>query len=298
MMGYAFATFELGKNYGKAWGLKDATFHVEQGRLAVLVGPNGAGKTTTVKMLVTVLKPSKGRAEVLGMDVVKDCKRIRKRIAYFPQGFMMNLNLTPEGYIKWNLMARGFPLSEAKLKADEWVKLMGLQYCRNRAGWTLSGGERRKVVVATALASDADVIFLDEPTAGLDVESRHVVWRLVRDIVAKGTTILLTTHDMKEAEMIADEVIVINEGKVLIKDAPQNLIKSLSHRYKVAVKKGSFKSGFSSIYSIDLGDRLIIYANDSREVEGLISRLNDPSSIISIDSVGLEDVYLHLIHGG
>lgn len=287
---------QLGRKYGESWGLKNSTFQVKQGQLAVLVGPNGAGKTTTVKILTTVLKPSKGKAEVLGFDVVKDYKKIRKSIAYLPQGFEPNPNLTPKEAVKWSLVARGFSLKDAEFQAGKWIDLLGLKDCRDRTGWTLSGGEKRKVAVAMVLATNADVIFLDEPTTGLDVEARHTTWKIIRESVSQGAAILLTTHNMNEAETIGDTVILINRGETIIQKTPQNLVKSLPYRYRITVKKGEADtSSFSD--AIDLGDRLMIYAESQKEMRQLISKFNDLTSILSVDNVSLEDVYLHFIHG-
>jgi len=297
LTGNAISVASLGKKYGDTWGLKSSTFSIRNGELAVLVGPNGAGKTTTVKILATFLKPSQGKAEVLGMDVVKDYKKIRQRIAYLPQGFGINNNLTPLESVKWTLVARGSSLSEAKLRAKKWMELMDLKECMNRTGWTLSGGEKRKVAVGMTLAADADIVFLDEPTTGLDVEARHIIWKLVRDIVTNGTTILLTTHDMKEGETIADTAVLINHGETVNQNTPHNLIKTLPYQYRVTVKKEGL-NGAALPDIIDLGDRLIIYAKSDRKLRDLMACFSDLSSIISVDKVGLEDAYLHLVNGG
>jgi len=295
---FAITVTDLGKKYDKTWGLKNATFTMGKGELAVLVGPNGAGKTTTMKILATLLKPSKGKAEVLGMDIVKDYKRIRKKMACLPQGFGGNRNLTPMETIRWSLVARGWSLSDAKGQAIKWIETVGLSDCKDRTGWTLSGGQQRKVVVSTVLAANAEVVFLDEPTTGLDVEARHAVWKIIRETVADGSTVLLTTHDMNEAETIADTAVLINDGQTLVKGTPQRLVKMLPYQYRITVKKGEQKS--TSLLqinnSIDLGDRVIFYTENYREIKGLMSNFTDLTNVVSVDRVGLEDAYLHLIH--
>lgn len=297
MTSVAISSTGLGKKYGDTWGLRNSTFNIKDGELAVLVGPNGAGKTTTVKILATFLKPTQGKAEVLGMDIAKDYNRIRQRIAYLPQGFDINNNLTPLESIKWTLVARGISLVEAKLRAKKWVELMDLEECKNRIGWTLSGGEKRKVAVGTTLAADADVVFLDEPTTGLDVEARHIIWKLVRDIVRRGKTILLTTHDMNEGETIADTAVLMNHGETVNQNTPQNLIKILPYQYRVTTKKESL-NGAVLPDTIDLGDRMIIYAKSDKKLRNLMASFSDLSSVISVDKVGLEDAYLHLVNAG
>lgn len=286
----------LGRKFGETWGLKNMSLILERGKLTVLVGPNGAGKTTTVRILSTILKPSKGSAEVFGMDVLTDFKKIRKRIAYLPQGYVIDMNLTAAESIKWNLVARGAPLSEASLETKKWIEKMGLEHCRNRSCWTLSGGERRRVAVAMILATNADLIFLDEPTTGLDVEACYATWRIIRDSLKGGATVLLTTHNMKEAETLADTAIFIKEGENLMDDNPQKLIDSLPSKFRITIKKEAFENRCLK-QSIDIGDKLVVYAKNQDEIKDFLAEFHDLTSIVSVNKVGLEDVYLHLIKG-
>ncbi|MCW4051699.1 MAG: ABC transporter ATP-binding protein [Candidatus Bathyarchaeota archaeon] len=287
---------ELGRKFGETWGLKSMSLALERGKLTVIVGPNGSGKTTTVRVLSTILKPSKGSAEVLGMDILTDFKKIRKRIAYLPQGYEINRNLTAAESIKWNLVARGASFSEANSESKKWIEKMGLNQCKDRSCWTLSGGEKRRVAVAMILATNADLIFLDEPTTGLDVEACYATWRIVRDALKSGATVLLTTHNMKEAETIADTAIFIKEGESLMTDNPQKLVDSLSSKYRITIKKEALQSHCEK-QSIDIGDKLIVYAKDQDEIKDFLSEFHDLTSLASVNKVGLEDVYLHLIKG-
>jgi len=283
--------YSLGRRYGKKWGLKDASFEVSEGELAVLAGPNGAGKTTTVRILATILKPSKGEARVLGYDVVKEFKEIRKRIAYMPQGYRGSTNLTPYEAVKWNLVARGWSFRKASAQAEKWLKLLGLWEDRNKTGWALSGGQRVRVAVAATLACNADVIFLDEPTVGLDVDVKHAVWRAIREIVSGGASVLLTTHDMYEAEILADQVIFLFNGKTIVAEEPQKLVELLPYRYKVAVKGKELLKNIDVEDKIDLGDRAIVYAKSEREAIRLIEEIGFYRESLSISRVGLEDVF-------
>lgn len=288
---------DLGRKFGETWGLKSMSLTLERGKLTVIVGPNGSGKTTTVKILSTILKPSKGSAQVLGMNVKTDFKKIRKRIAYLPQGYQINRNLTAAESIKWNLVARGAPFSEANLETKKWIQKMGLERYKDRSCWTLSGGERRRVAVAMILATNADLIFLDEPTTGLDVEACYDTWRIVRDALRSGATVLLTTHNMKEAETLADTAIFIKDGENLMSENPQKLISSLPSKYRITIKKEALKNRCAK-KSMDIGDKLVVYAKDQDEVKDFLSEFHDLTGIASVNKVGLEDVYLHLIKGG
>ena len=287
----------LGKRYGDKWGLLDATFAVEGGELAVLAGPNGAGKTTTIRILSTVLRPSKGRARVLGFDVVREYREARRRISYMPQGYRAPVNLTPFECVKWSLVARGWSIREASAQARRWLELLDLWEDRNRTCWVLSGGQRVRVAVAMALAPEAELTFLDEPTTGLDVEAKHVVWKAVREMVSGGATILLTTHDMHEAEMLADKVVFINEGRTIACEPPRKLVERLPYGYRVVVKKTE-KALRLGAASVDVGDRVILYARTHREAVRLVEELGPDSVVLGVDRVGLEDAFLYLRRGG
>ncbi|OYT31874.1 MAG: ABC transporter ATP-binding protein [Thermoprotei archaeon] len=286
---------EIGKKYGDKWGLKRATFNVKKGELLVLVGPNGAGKTTTVNILTTNLKPTRGYARILGYDILREYKEIRKQIAYMPQEFVVGWDHTPFEVVTWNLVARGWSISDAKNQARRWLELVGLWEARNKPLRILSGGQRRRATVATILATEAEVFFLDEPTVGLDVKIRNTVWKAIRETVKGGASIILTTHDMKEAQTIADKVVLINDGVTIVEDEPYKLVESMPYKYRVVIEKVD-KLDISEDW-IDLGDRIIVYAKNYNETVRLIEKLGQMSRIHMIDRVSLEDAYLKLISG-
>jgi ABC-2 type transport system ATP-binding protein len=287
---------ELGRRYGSVWGLYDATFEVSRGRIAVLLGPNGAGKTTTINILATILRPSKGYASVLGYDVVDGYRYIRKMVAYLPQDCRGDNNWTPYEAVKWFLVARGFTLSDASLRAKEWIEYMGLGDCRDVSMWRLSGGQSKRVLVSMVLATGAELIFLDEPTTGLDVEAKYVIWRKLREYVRDGSTILLTTHDMREAEILGDYIIMVHRGRTVAKGRLSDLRKFSQYEYRVVLDK--YTCDIRDVgSSIDLGDKKIIYARNREELDAIISGI-DINGVIKIEKTGLEDIYLNVVRMG
>jgi len=271
------------------------------GEVTVLLGPNGAGKTTTVGMLTTLLKPTKGKARVAGYDVVRDYVEVRKRIALCPQDISIDANWTPLEAVVGYLMLRGFSKRDAVEEAKYWLEVLDLWSVRNRVARALSGGQRKRVAVAMILASNASVLFLDEPTAGLDVEGKYKVWRALRDFVREGRCVVMTTHDMREAQLIADQVVMIHKGVTVAAGTPERLMRVIPFRFKVIVK-GSV-DGLSAGRVVRLGDRIVAYARSREEALSIAGSVT--ASSVTIDEVDLEDVYLEVVgskkvgeHGG
>ena len=239
------------------------------------------------------MKPSKGNALVLGYDVVRDYRMIRRSIAYLPQEAILDRNLTPYEAVKWFLVARGLSIREASSRTVRWLKETDLWGYKDRVGWRLSGGLRRRVLTTMVLATESDIIFLDEPTVGLDIESKYAIWRILREFVGSGHTVILTTHDMREAEALADRVIIMSKGVVVAEGNPINLISKLPYRYKVIIR-GDLDIDASTKYNniINLGDRKIAYAPDYNTAKSIIECARDISNI-TIERVSLEDVYLY-----
>ncbi len=282
----------LVKKYGTYEALKGLSF-TSNTELVILAGPNGAGKTTTVEILTTNLRPDSGRAEVMGYDVVNEYKAVRRVIAYLPQDYFVFGDLTPKEYVASYLMARGSSFWEAWRLAGEWLEAVGLSGV-NRPMRQLSGGQMRRTYLAAMLATDAEVLFLDEPTAGIDVEARRDIWRLLREKVRSGTCILTTTHDMSEAETIADKVVILNEGRMLYEGPPRALVEKVGFSHKAVLSK---EARVELKRYVDLGDRVIAYFSGKGEFEGLVSLLDDPRHLISVGTVDLEDAYLLLVRG-
>ena len=202
------------KNGTKA--LQAMSLRAEKGRLLTVIGRNGAGKTTLVRVLTTQLLPSSGTARVLGLDVVSDHNKVKSHIALVPQEAQTNQSMSPWDYVYYLTRLEGVSAGEAKSRALDALEQVGLQGMANKACYSLSGGEKRRAIVAAAIASGAEVLFLDEPTTGLDPIIRRQIWSSLRKMVEKGRTIVLTTHLMEEAEMISDEIAVVDHGSLVV----------------------------------------------------------------------------------
>jgi ABC-2 type transport system ATP-binding protein len=205
----------LVKTYGKIRALDGFSLVVPQGVAVGLLGPNGAGKTTAVRALATLLKPDSGRASVLGLDVVRDASRVRQLIGLSGQYAAVDENLT--GQENLDMFGRLYHLGRraARARASELLAQFELADAGTRPVKTYSGGMRRRLDLAASLVARPPVLFLDEPTTGLDLRSRLVLWDVIAGLVRGGTTVLLTTQYLEEADRLADEIIVIDHGRVI-----------------------------------------------------------------------------------
>jgi len=283
----------LAKKYSNGvWGAKDVNFRAEKSRITVLLGPNGAGKTTTVGMLTTLLRPIKGRAIIEGYITTKDVWKVREIIALCPQDIRVDNNWSPLDALKGYLMIRGFSKEDVVGRSEKYLKLLDLWDVRNTPAIALSGGQRKRIAVAMVLASDAPVVFLDEPSSGLDVEARYIVWKSLREEANRGKTIILTTHDMKEAEILGDYIVMISKGRSVAKGTTEELKKRIPYTHKIVVKN-ALKLPLKE--HIDLGDRKIIYAGSREEAMEIAEKIEAKS--IGIEEVTLEDSYLYIVGG-
>jgi len=191
-------------------------------------------------------------------------------------------------------MMHGYDYSTARREARRWLEELGIWEVRNRRLWVLSGGEKRRAVLASILAVDADVYLLDEPTTGIDVEGKYNVLKMIRKVVSSGSTILLTTHDMIEAQIVADEVVFVNRGLTIARGSPMQLLSKIPYKYKAVIEK---KPGLELRVDnyLDLGDKVIVYGKTMSEILNSLSSLEVSS--YDLREVDLEDVYLTLMRG-
>src|SRR5271166_5757529 len=213
----------LVKSYGKVRALAGVDLEAPAGTVLGLLGPNGAGKTTIVRILTTLLRPDAGTARVAGLDVVKDAARLRERIGLAGQYAAVDENLT--GLENLTMVGRlyGRSRAAARRRGNELLERFELLGAANRPTKTYSGGMRRRLDLAAALVANPPVLFLDEPTTGLDPRSRLQLWETIELLVAEGTTVLLTTQNLDEADRLAREITVIDQGRVLAGGTPDQL---------------------------------------------------------------------------
>jgi ABC-2 type transport system ATP-binding protein len=294
----AIKSTDLIKVYGEGFkALEGINISVKEGELYTLLGPNGAGKTTFLKIVSTQLMPTSGKAYVLGYDVVSEASEIHRHISIVPQDVAAYGYYTPWEYAYYFARFRRVPKEEAKKTAERALRSVGLWNLKDRTCATLSGGEKRRAIIASALSSVADVLMLDEPTSGLDAIARRNIWSALREIVRKGITILLTTHNMEEAEMISDRLAIINKGQVIAEGSPQEVKGLVAEKYRV-VLEGEV-THFSAVGSggVVLGDRYILYVQSENEAAKLMKEALKRGLQAYVSPVTLEDVFVKLAGG-
>lgn len=226
-MRYAIEAKNLRKSFREHEAVKGIDLQVKQGELFALLGPNGAGKTTTIHMLSTLIKPDGGTAIVAGYDVVQDAQEVRKKISMTGQFAALDEGLS--GIQNIMLIARlyGYSKKKARAIAEELIQSFGLTDAKDRLVEKYSGGMRRRLDIAASVVIQPDLIFLDEPTTGLDPQSRMQVWDVVRSLLKRGTTVLLTTQYLEEADRLADRIAVLHQGTIIAQGTTNQLKASI-----------------------------------------------------------------------
>ena len=279
--------------------LRGMSFSVQRKGIITLLGRNGAGKTTFVRIAATLMAPTSGELRVLGADVVRDPRAVRRRIALMPQESYPPTFPRPAELIEAYLIARGWGIRDARRKAQEMLEDVGLWEHRRKTISELSGGMKRKVLLAMVLASDAELMFLDEPTTGLDPQSRRSIWRILEEAKREGRTILLTTHYMEEAETLSDEVVIIDRGRVVAQGGVHEIVARVgaTHKLEVPESAGAAEelSGYGRTYRY--GSRIVLYS-DRKAVEEAAARVAARRGVaVRMKEVGLEDAFI-LLTGG
>lgn len=295
-------TEELSKLYkgSRVPALSNVSLTVESKTVFTLLGRNGAGKTTFVRICATQLMPTSGKINVLGYDVVKEPEKVRNLISIVPQEGRPLRALTPWDHVYNWLQIRGQDRSQAKRNTENILQTLELYGAKDKPAMNLSGGMKQKILVAMAMATDAELLFLDEPTIGLDPVSRRQVWSAIKEWKTRGKSILLTTHYMDEAEMLSDKIIIIDQGRVLAEGSMRDLRKIIPQNVRIDVMKDGVNSEmlrpFGSV--IDTGaNTLRVFAFESAAKE-LSEFALEKNISFTVSPVTLDDVFVSLVANG
>ncbi len=225
MSGPIVSVRDLRKSYGRIEAVAGASFDVERGEIFALLGPNGAGKTTTVEILEGLRQADAGTAIVAGVDVRRDPAGVKERI-----GVQLQSSAFPENFHAKEIVELFALFYRRKVDAMALLRAVGLEEKAAQRSEKLSGGQRQRLSIAVAMVNDPAVLFLDEPTTGLDPQARRNLWELIRDIRGRGTTVMLTTHYLDEAEVLCDRVAIMDAGRIIALDSPRVLVGQLLAR--------------------------------------------------------------------
>ncbi|MFJ5989803.1 ATP-binding cassette domain-containing protein [Lentzea sp. NPDC092896] len=311
-MDEAVSVRDLRKVYktGQKPAVDGLSFEVRRGEVFGLLGPNGAGKTTTVGVLTTRVRPTSGQAFVEGVDVVADSKRARQLLAVVPQRNNLDRSLNARQNLLFHAAYHGIGPKERQALADDILERMGLKDHQNALVDTLSGGQAQRLMIARALMHRPKVLFLDEPSTGLDPQARLFVHERVAALHADGVTVVLTTHDMDEATKLCDRVGIVDHGKLLTLDTPEELTKSLPGSNTVSVtvspngsEPAKITQGLSEVEGVqrveDLNNVFRVYTDSDTSITlpAVLNVLRDLDVTVSDVAIGkpsLEDVFIHL----
>ena len=291
----------LAKSYGDVCALAGIDLSIRRGQFFGLLGPNGAGKSTTIHILTGLVTFSEGTVRVLGRDVVRDYRITRRRIGLAPQEFNFDRFFPAREILVLQAGYYGIPRREARRRADELLERFGLTAKADDKIWKLSGGMKRRLLIAKAMIHEPDILILDEPTAGVDVELRRALWIYLRKLNAEGKTILLTTHYIEEAEELCEEVAIIDRGRIIAQGSPEDLVQAGGERH-LEIRLTDAPDGLpeavtSRDHFVD-GDRVVIRAAHPRRIvaevlNGLYAR-DLKITEVRIKESSLEEVFVQL----
>ena len=303
----AIETHGLTKRFGDTKALDGIDLSIARGSVYGLLGPNGAGKTTTVRILATLIRPDGGTASVLGHDVVREARRVREKVSLTGQYASVDEDLTGRENLVLVGRLLGRSWGSARERADELLGAFDLEDAATRQVRTYSGGMRRRIDIAASLVMIPDLLFLDEPTTGLDPRGRNQVWDLVRRIVTEGTTVLLTTQYLDEADRLAERMAVIDHGRVIAEGTSRDLKASVgSNALHVRLADPQNRERAAAVVSRVLGDRILptveptlVSARLDRTAQAaeVLAQLNDETIEVAELTLGrpsLDEVFLAL----
>jgi lipooligosaccharide transport system ATP-binding protein len=287
----------LRKRYGALEVVSGLDLDVAPGECFGLLGPNGAGKTTTLRLCLGLTHPDAGEIELLGEPVPRRAREARRRVGVVPQFD----NLDPDFTVEENLLVFGryfsMPASEVRARVPGLLEFAGLTGREDARINTLSGGMKRRLTLARALINDPQLIFMDEPTTGLDPQARHLIWERLRQLTHEGKTLLLTTHHMEEAERLCHRLAIIDRGRLIAAGSPRELIAKHIEPHVVEVHGNGFEAWMERARALAArveraGDTVFVYATEAAPV--LADLQNQPDLIYLHRPASLEDVFLKL----
>jgi ABC-2 type transport system ATP-binding protein len=295
---HAIKVENLTKRYGDLPAVNDISFTVNKGEVFALLGPNGAGKTTTVEIMDTIRTPTSGKVTLLGMDVTKNKHDIVHRIGVLPQGFSSFDRIT----VRETLQYYSRLFSGMKSDVDGLIELVNLKDKAKEQYKNLSGGLRQRLGIAIALVNNPEVVFLDEPTTGLDPRARREVWEVLQGLKKKGKTVILTTHYMEEAELLADTVAIISKGEIIAMGPPGELIKNNTNYLVLTLQSGDesvfgvvHKMGFEPVLSNHKDIKVRVEHTD--DVLKILNAIRDAGALyrgLDVRNPNLEEVFLKM----
>jgi lipooligosaccharide transport system ATP-binding protein len=287
----------LHKRFNGLVAVDSISFAVEQAEFFGLLGPNGAGKTTTIRMLYGFLPSTKGNIRIFGLDIHRDWRQIKARIGVCQQDNTLDPDLTVEQNLHVFAEYFSIPKNEALRRGRELLDFFALSHKKNAKVLELSGGMTRRLILARALINQPDLLILDEPTTGLDPQSRHQVWEKLETLKRAGLTALITTHNMEEASRLCDRLIIIDHGNILVEGRPQELIAHYAGTNVVEVEDAGQELReyvkHNQIEHDDLGRRMVLYCPDGSDLDKTVRQQFCSAKCVFRNST-LEDVFLRL----
>jgi len=303
----AISVSHLSKTYASGFqALKNINLDIRRGEIFALLGPNGAGKTTLIGIICGIVRPSVGKVTVEGLDIIAQYRAARTLIGLVPQELTTDMFETPQTTMRFSRGLFGLPPSPAHI--EKVLRQLSLWDKRDGKIRTLSGGMKRRLMIAKALAHEPQILFLDEPTAGVDVELRKDMWQLVRELRASGVTIILTTHYIDEAEEMADRVGVINHGELILVEDKVELMRKLGRKQLTLDLRERLETVPSSLaahrLALAAGGKQLVYDYDTKgDHTGITALLDDIAragikfSDLQTEQSSLEDIFVGLVKG-
>lgn len=288
----------LRKSYGNLAAVQEISFSVHNQEIFGIVGPNGAGKTTTIECLEGLRRPDSGHVRVLGLDPQKDRRALHERI-----GVQLQESHIASQIKVWEVLDLYTSFYARSVDYENLMEKLNLTPSRTTFYSRLSGGQKQRLFIALSLINDPEIVFFDELTTGLDPQARRVIWDLVREVNDSGKTVVLTTHFMEEAERLCDRVLIMDHGKIVALDTPENLVKNLDAEHKVIFSvKGDFQkegfAGLASVETIDIfRDKVTISGKDQRLLPDVVNLLAEKAIRyydLQTKQPNLEDVFIRL----